>query len=171
MRQRTDSALDLEHSRVNSDDLFIGSFVSGLVQLMRHDLTGSANDEAGADGAETAAIAASTVRALTSLFAELKPLVGALATQALYRRALHLARASFALPGAEAPSLDEQLERLRKDLAGNAHVDDARRSSEALLHAFVDLLVSLIGGSLTFRLLRSAWGASSAETYLKEPAQ
>lgn len=137
---------------------------------MRHDMTGSANDEAGADGAETAAVAASTIRALTSLFEELKPLVGVLATQALYRRALHLARASVLLPGNEAPSLDEQLERLRHELDNCAHAD-ALRSSEALLHAFVDLLVSLIGRPLTFRLVRSAWGARAAETYIEERAQ
>lgn len=137
---------------------------------MRPELSGSENERTAAHSVETDAVAASTVHALASLFAELKPLVGVLATQALYRRALHLARSSFSRPGAEAPSLDEQLERLRQELASGTHAD-ALRGSEALLHAFVDLLVSLIGGPLTFRLLRSAWGVRSAETYSKEPAE
>ena len=86
---------------------------------------------------------------------ELKPLVGGLATLALYTRSLQLANASFAKPD-PALKLEDDLASLRTDLSGRS-AEDACRASYALLRALVDLLVSLIGQSLTDRLLRSAW--------------
>ena len=116
--------------------------------------------------ADADAVAAATVRAVESLMGELKPLVGRLATLALYTRSLHLANASFARPD---PTLkpEDDLASLRTDLLRRSP-EDARRASHALLRALVDLLVSLIGQSLTDRMLRSAWGISNDERPTKE---
>ena len=137
---------------------------------MRPELIRSTMSAASAESGEAEAVAESAIEAMSALFKELNPLVGTLATQALYRRALHLARSSFEHPGVErTTSLDEQLVQLRRELAARAPAD-AARAGAALRRAFADLLVSLIGRPLTHRLLRSAWGLSSAETYLEEQA-
>ena len=107
------------------------------------------------------AVAAATVRAVESLMGELKPLVGRLATSALFARSLHLANASFARPDPALQKLQEDLTSLRNDLSTRS-LEDARAASHALLRALVDLLASLIGQSLTDRMLRSAWGISNA---------
>ena len=107
------------------------------------------------------AVAAATVRAVDSLLGELKPLVGGLATSALYARSLHLANASFERPDAAPQKPQEDFSSLRNDLSARS-IEDARRASHALLCALVDLLASLIGNSLTDRLLRSAWGIPNA---------
>ena len=113
------------------------------------------------------AVAAATVRAVESLMGELKPLVGGLATFALYARSLHLANASFERPDPALQKLQEDLIPLRNDLSARS-LEDSRTASHALLRALVDLLASLIGQSLTDRLLRSAWGNSNAGHSSKE---
>ena len=117
--------------------------------------------------ADADAVAAATVRAVESLMGELKPLVGRLATLALYARSLHLANASFARPYPALQKLQEYLTSLRNDLSARS-LEDARTASHALLRALVDLLASLIGQSLTDRMLRSAWGISNDERPTKE---
>ena len=107
------------------------------------------------------AVAVATVRAVESLMGELKPLVGGLATFALYARSLHLANASFEKPDPALQKLQENLTSLHNDLSARS-LEDARTASQALLRALVDLLASLIGQSLTDRLLRSAWGNPNA---------
>lgn len=106
-------------------------------------------------------MAAATVRAVKLLMGELKPLVGGLATFALYARSLHLANASFQRPDPALQNLQEELTSLRSDLSARS-LEDARTASRAVLRALVDLLTSLIGQSLTERLLRSAWGNLNA---------
>lgn len=124
---------------------------------MRSEMIQSALGEGAAGGADSKTVAGATVRALTSLLAELKPLVGELALRALYVRSLHLARSSFERPGAGDPeSPDELLAPLHRDLVSRAPAE-ARGAAEALLLALANLLVSLIGEPLTDRLLHKAW--------------
>ncbi len=125
---------------------------------MRSKTIRSALGQEGLEGADSEIVAAATVRALTLLLAELKPLVGELALRALYVRSLHLARSSFERPGAGDPEYpDELLAPLHRDLVARAPAE-ALGAAEALLLALVDLLVSLIGEPLTDRLLHKAWG-------------
>lgn len=125
---------------------------------MRSELIQRALGEGAAEGADSKTVASATVRALTLLLAELKPLVGEIALQALYVRSLHLARSSFERPSAaELESPDELLAPLHRDLVSRAAAD-ARGAAEALLLALANLLVSLIGEPLTDRLLNKAWG-------------
>ena len=128
---------------------------------MRNEMIQSALGE----GADAQTVATATVRALTLLFDAVKPLVGNLALRALYVRSLHLARSSLERPTpapSETESPDELLASLKRDLLSRAPAA-ARGAAEALLSAFADLLVSLIGESLTNRLLHSAWGSPATD--------
>jgi len=128
---------------------------------MRNEMIQSALGE----GADAQSVATATVRALTLLFDAVKPLVGNLALRALYVRSLHLARSSLERPTpapSETESPDELLASLKRDLLSRAPAA-ARGAAEALLSAFADLLVSLIGESLTNRLLHSAWGSPATD--------
>jgi hypothetical protein len=107
------------------------------------------------DGSDV--VASVAVRALASLFAELRPLIGMLALRALYSRSLHLAHDSFQRPSANLVSEDELLIHLQQDLVSRQPAD-ARRAAQSLLHALANLLISLIGEPLTNRLLHKAWG-------------
>ena len=89
--------------------------------------------------------------------AELSPVLGAAGVAALYRRSLSRARA-------EGPALAEVYdatayakgtEPLRHVLANLSHAD-AVVASRALIQAFCELLVDLIGAPLTERLLEPA---------------
>ncbi len=119
-------------------------------------------DEGAAAGAGSATVASATVRALTLLLAELKPLIGMLALRALYMRSLHVAHSSFERPSAELALPDELLAHLHRDLVLR-HPAEARGAALALLLALVNLLVSLIGEPLTDRLLHKAWGNLSVD--------
>ncbi|MEO7007621.1 MAG: hypothetical protein ABI156_00600 [Caldimonas sp.] len=122
-------------------------------------------------GADAGSVAVAAVRALRLLLAELEPLVGSQAVRALYTRSLHLTRARFGWPAAEAAeSLAEALTGLQQNLGARVPAD-ARRAGATLLNTFADLLVSLIGDPLTQRLLRSAWGSPSADKSSEEKSQ
>jgi hypothetical protein len=108
-------------------------------------------------------LADATVRALEALFAELAVLIGNDAVRALYLRAVHLSSLLFDRSAQANQSLDALLAELRQNLT-NHQPADARRAAQALLESLVALLVSLIGQSLTLRLVTSAWGSPSAHS-------
>ena len=107
--------------------------------------------------ADAAAISTSTVSAVRLLLRELQPLVGEFAAATLYRRSVHLAKSSFQRAPNDALTQDALLTPLQHDL-GSRSTAEAQQGSRALLNSFVDLLISLIGESLTLRLLTKAWG-------------
>ena len=102
-------------------------------------------------------MAEALVIAADRLLAQLEVLVGILGADALYSRSVHITRQSCPLLvlSASRPRA-EQLELLRIDIE-KMDVTNARKVAVSLLANFADLLVSLIGESLTHRLLRSAW--------------
>ena len=125
---------------------------------MRQELIQSALGKDAADDSDSVALATATVRAVRLLLAELRPLVGELATSALYARSLHLARASFHRQILSYPlTHDELLAPLQVDLATRSR-PESHRAARALLNSLVDLLVSLIGEALTNQMLSKAWG-------------
>ncbi|MEJ7688094.1 MAG: hypothetical protein WKG52_14530 [Variovorax sp.] len=138
---------------------------------MRHEIIQQFLAAETAIGAHESTIADVIVRALRLLLAELQPLVGAQASRALYARSIHLTRPSCDWPSrpADLPA-SELLAFLQGDLAPRP-VADARRAGEALLLTFVDLLISMIGEPLTYRLLRSAWDNPAADKPFQEKAQ
>lgn len=125
-----------------------------------------------AGSGESAGLAPATISAVRQLTDELQPLVGTLATRALYLRVLHLAGAGFHRPGPNDPdTLDMLLAALALDL-DQREPEDAGRAARALLRSMVDLLVSLMGESLTYQLLRRAWSIpASTQPIEDEPRQ
>jgi hypothetical protein len=101
--------------------------------------------------------------------AELSSVIGAKGVAALYRRSLHRARAQHpALAEVhEAATQVEGFEPLRRALASLSHAD-AASASRALVQAFYQQLVGLIGAALTERLLKPAARAPSNGPTLKD---
>ena len=114
------------------------------------------------DAAHVADVAASTWREINAV---LSPLIGPGGVTALYQRSLYMTRAAYpclaavhevALPAGEFSGLQLVLSRQT-----SAYIVAA---NGALLLTFCDLLASLIGSSLTERLLRSVRNLSSGGT-------
>lgn len=138
---------------------------------MRHGTIELALGKAGADDTDVRTFAAGVAAATRKLLDELAPIVGNLATHALYVRTLHLARSSFKPPEAARPeTLEALLATLEQDLASRQPAD-AGRAGRALLQSLVDLLFSLIGEHLTHRMLRKAWGIPASELPFEEKPQ
>lgn len=120
-------------------------------------IAASLADRAGA-AATASQIADTTVAAWQVIDSALAPIIGPRGVAALYRRSLHLVRQSHpclaaALEGLQ-PVLD--LESLRLVLA-QQDADEAAAIGGQVLQTFYELLTTLVGPSLTERLLRSVW--------------
>ncbi len=85
----------------------------------------------------------------------LAPIVGLRGVAALQRRSLHLAGRSHPWLAGE-PAGEDHLASLKTLLSGQ-HSANAALGGATYLQAFHDLLSSLVGPSLTERLLRTAW--------------
>lgn len=101
--------------------------------------------------ADVAAAASATWRAID---AALRPILGARGVEALYWRSLHLAAATqpWLLEAVDPTEAAIDLEALAAALAARP-ADSAEAGSRMLLDQFEQLLVSLVGASLTARLL------------------
>ena len=99
----------------------------------------------------------------------LSPVLGARGVVALFNRSDHLCAASQPwLAGLrDVPKLEAGCEALVALLA-QREPDEALSSGEAYLQTFHDLLLSLIGPSLTERLLRTVWPPISSGTTAQE---
>lgn len=125
---------------------------------MRDELIELALSRHGPRPPDARAVADTTVRALSAVLDELKPLVGDMAARALYLRSLHLADISFHGPASPDTQAQSALvDALRADLASR-DMQEARRHGRALLQSLANLLASLIGENLTHRMLSTAWG-------------
>jgi hypothetical protein len=89
---------------------------------------------------------------------QLVPVVGALGVEALFKRSLHLASSTFPWmkPSDEETGSASLPARVMILLAGR-EPDTAVQASYSLLETFTELLATLIGHSLTKRLLAPAW--------------
>lgn len=117
--------------------------------------------DAGTDAAQLADRIASTWRAIDSA---LNPIVGARGVAALYQRSLRICSADHpclrGLPTVDPAAMD--LTALTTALAQQP-VADVAVAGTAHLHSFHMLLTSLVGPSLTERLLRSVWTSPSSQ--------
>ncbi|GGK10069.1 hypothetical protein GCM10011394_19390 [Luteimonas terricola] len=109
------------------------------------------------------AIAARTVALWTEVARVLVPIIGQRGMSALYERALHLAAAQHRWLG-QARGEDGELPVFSSlaRAASEQAVDDAIASVTTLFETFDRLLVTLIGASLTERLLKPIWDVPSA---------
>lgn len=113
--------------------------------------------------ASAAQIADAMVSTWREIDAALTPIVGSRGVIALYKRSLYLTGVAHPwLAGMNEVSQAEiDLTALKSVIAQQSSAD-AALGGNALLHTFYELLGSLVGPSLTERLLRSAWADSSS---------
>lgn len=113
---------------------------------------------------DAGAIAEAVLTSWHEMTVQLKPLLGERGVNALFRRTLHLMRTSF--PGFVIPEGEGDsavlLANLKADL-GARDASDAYETGLSLLATFTELLATLIGGSLTERLLCTALAPQSPE--------
>jgi hypothetical protein len=104
-------------------------------------------------------VAAACTAICVELDAALSPIIGLRGVAALFWRSLHLARATYpwlpAIPPGNPFNFDPGP--LRAVLA-QRRADEAAAAADCFLQSLHRLLVSLIGASLTERLLRATWG-------------
>lgn len=118
-----------------------------------------------AQGEDAASIAEAVTLAWQQADAALTPLIGHRGLAALYQRSVHVSAAMYPWLAVcyQGIQHDMHLDRLKETLAQQSSADAATASS-TLLQTFYDLLASLIGPSLTARLLHSVWTISSSGT-------
>jgi hypothetical protein len=108
------------------------------------------------------AIAAATVAIWPRISAQLAPVIGARGVDVLLDRSLHLTSVSFPwLSSGADPGCTPVLEGIETSLARQEAAAAAAASCE-LLSAFCELLATLIGDSLTDRLLGPVWALAGA---------
>lgn len=93
------------------------------------------------------------------LEAALSPIIGARGVAALGRRSLHLTSVEHPWLAMTQPAGADTLDAaMLVSLLAQRGSDDAVAAASTFLRTFRDLLSSLIGASLTERLLRTVWG-------------
>jgi hypothetical protein len=116
------------------------------------------------------AIAGELVRLVQDIAAVLTPILGSRGVAALYQRTLHVTRSRH--PWVAGPQEVAQpiidLVALKAAFA-RQHRDEAALAATALLHAFHDLLASLIGEPLCERLLNPVWAHFLRRPTVKDP--
>jgi len=119
-----------------------------------------------AEGFSDASAVAKTIAGTWLQMADLlAPVIGAQGVDVLFRRSLHLANSAFHClvdPGEQEDDAN-QLAILQARLASQSK-DDAAEAGYNLLVTFTELLASLIGESLTERILQPAWESPSPAT-------
>ena len=120
------------------------------------------------DGADAEQVADAIVAIWLEIEQVLHPIIGHRGVAALYNRSLHLAVVAYPWLAIGQPAVAAAVDpsALRSALVQQAATQAAAGGS-ALFHRFHELLASLVGPSLTQRLLRSVWthpsGASPAQ--------
>jgi hypothetical protein len=119
--------------------------------------------------ADSAAIAGRALWSWEQVALQLTPLIGETGFQSLYARAVHLTIPHCAglVPVMQFQSVDALLQKLKKNIE-TLPPADAAHVSNLLLDTFTELLATLIGESLTSRILRSAWTAGSGDGNAQE---
>ena len=112
-------------------------------------------------GADAAQIASAVIGLWNEIDDALTPIIGSGGVVALYQRSLHLSAASHPWLTVKANGGDPV--NLQTLLARQSAAEAAAGGS-AFLHTFHSLLVSLVGPSLTERLLRPVWAVPSSVT-------
>ena len=109
------------------------------------------------ESADAGQIAAVVTTAMGAIETSLSPIIGGGGVVAMYRRSLLLARASHPwLTSSDSTRNEIDLGALRSLLAGQ-DAAGATSAGGALLQTFCDLLASLVGNSLSERLLCKVW--------------
>lgn len=119
--------------------------------------------------ADTASIAEAIVSILQDMGASLAPIIGQQGVAALYRRSLHLCVSTHPQLAHSYDSVLATMDLIAlKSLLVEQNETDALFFGEALLTTLYELLTTLIGPSLTARLLADVWQPSSSDTSSQE---
>ena len=112
-------------------------------------------------GADAAQIADAMISIWHEIDGALRPIIGPGGMAALYKRSVYLTLSKYPwLAGAhEGVHSSMDLSTLKAVLSRQTSAD-AAGCCDALLHTFHQLLTSLVGSSLTERLLRAVWATS-----------
>ena len=115
------------------------------------------------DGADAEQVADAIVAIWLEIDQALHPIIGHRGVAALYNRSLHLTAVAYPWLAIDQPAVPAAVDPagLRSTLVQQAAAEAAAGGS-ALFLTFHELLASLVGASLTDRLLRSVWTHSSA---------
>lgn len=121
------------------------------------------------DIADLAKTAHAIISTLQDMDAALRPIIGQQGVAALYRRSLNLCVSTHPrLAGTcDRVQAGMDLNALKSVLVEQSEVD-ALFFGEVLLTTFYELLITLIGPSLTARLLRDVWEPSLSDTPSQE---
>jgi len=113
--------------------------------------------------ADPALIAAAVLAIWEEIDDALTPVIGPLGLVALYRRTVRLAAAQHPwLAGRDEGVLTDTDPAVLKSVLARRNSAEAAAGGNAFLNTFHELLASLIGPSLTARLLRSVWDNPSS---------
>ncbi|KPW66135.1 hypothetical protein [Pseudomonas cannabina] len=122
--------------------------------------------------ADTARIAETIVSVLQDVDAALTPIIGHQGVVALYRRSFHLCVAAHPRLANTYVNVHAAMDPVALTSAlVEQNEADALFFGETLLTTLYELLTTLIGPSLTARLLRSVWEPSLSDTPLQENPQ
>lgn len=114
--------------------------------------------------ADTASIAAAIISVLQDMDAALAPIIGPQGVIALYRRSLHLCTTAHPrLAGIYADVQATMDLTALKSVLVQQNEADSQFFGEMLLTTLYEVLTTLIGASLTARLLRDVWEPSLSE--------
>ena len=111
------------------------------------------------DLSDAGAIAKATSDTWNQMAAQLVPVIGTHGVEALFKRSVHLTGATFPWLASSAKEMDDSASlpaRVTMRLAGS-EPDTAAQASYSLLVTFTELLATMIGHSLTKRLLAPVW--------------
>jgi hypothetical protein len=116
-------------------------------------------------------IAGELARIVEDIEAVLTPILGVRGVAALYQRCVHLTRAQhkWLADAAEVAQPTIDLPALTSAFVSQAPAE-ANAAANALLHAFHDLLASLIGHALSARLLDPVWTRARGRLAEKDPS-
>jgi hypothetical protein len=120
--------------------------------------------ERAGDAPDASAIAEAFISTWHQVASQIIPVIGAGGVDVIFNRSLHLTCTAFpwlTIPGDHRDNA-VLLASLKERLAGR-EPDAAAETSYTLLVTFVELLMSMIGESLTERLLSTVWEPPSSE--------
>ena len=123
-----------------------------------------------AEGADSRQIAAAISALWTDIETALQPIVGRRGVAALFKRTLYLAAARYAWLAPLKSGSDDaaDLSQLTSLFAAQPPLL-ASEAGAAVFEIFCELLATLIGASLSERLLQTAWSNSSSAVPAQDP--
>lgn len=125
-----------------------------------------------AQGEDADSIADSVTQAWRQADAVLTPLIGHRGVAALYQRSMHATAITTPWLAACYQGIQHEMQLgLLKDTLAQRSSAEAAIASTELFRTFHDLLASLIGQSLTARLLQSVWTPSTSGMSAQDPLQ